>query len=217
MSLCFSGPTIDDLKQHFSERWNFLYQGKYAHKASRYTPIEFERFNGHSTQIGSAASRFKSDMKGLLGSGSGPGSGGKSRRQKDRGDQGYDDPMAFGDDSEEEAPSKKRSLIEATRKLHIGPGGGGGGGGGSNISDRLQNALNPRHGTECQIIRSISPWSHGQKTEHSIQNAYIQIITSARHFIYIENQVSNRDIFTFILRSVRLNDRNLVLHHNICQ
>jgi len=39
-----------------------------------------------------------------------------------------------------------------------------------------------------QVCRSISDWSHGYLTEHSIQNAYIQLITEAKHFIYIENQ-----------------------------
>ncbi|CCI42086.1 unnamed protein product [Albugo candida] len=40
----------------------------------------------------------------------------------------------------------------------------------------------------CQIVRSLSFWSGGCATEKSIQNAYIRLISSARHFIYIENQ-----------------------------
>ncbi|KAK7030848.1 hypothetical protein VNI00_013956 [Paramarasmius palmivorus] len=39
-----------------------------------------------------------------------------------------------------------------------------------------------------QVVRSVSDWSHGVLTEHSIQNAYIQLINEANHFIYIENQ-----------------------------
>ncbi|KAG7085424.1 hypothetical protein E1B28_002985 [Marasmius oreades] len=39
-----------------------------------------------------------------------------------------------------------------------------------------------------QVVRSVSDWSHGVLTEHSIQNAYIQMIREANHFIYIENQ-----------------------------
>ncbi|KAK7028554.1 phospholipase [Favolaschia claudopus] len=39
-----------------------------------------------------------------------------------------------------------------------------------------------------QVVRSVSDWSHGVLTEHSIQNAYIQLIGEAEHFIYIENQ-----------------------------
>ncbi|EGN97561.1 hypothetical protein SERLA73DRAFT_169861 [Serpula lacrymans var. lacrymans S7.3] len=45
------------------------------------------------------------------------------------------------------------------------------------------------HGTcRVQAVRSVSDWSHGVLTEHSIQNAYCQMIREANHFIYIENQ-----------------------------
>ena len=40
----------------------------------------------------------------------------------------------------------------------------------------------------CEIVRSCTKWSHGTHTEHSIQNAYIDIIQKSQHFIYIENQ-----------------------------
>ncbi|KAG2355827.1 hypothetical protein BDR07DRAFT_1473986 [Suillus spraguei] len=47
----------------------------------------------------------------------------------------------------------------------------------------------PPHGIcRVQAVRSVSDWSHGVLTEHSIQNAYIQLINEANHFIYIENQ-----------------------------
>ncbi|CAF3487840.1 unnamed protein product [Rotaria socialis] len=42
---------------------------------------------------------------------------------------------------------------------------------------------------DAQCVRSVGPWSIGTKSvEHSIQNAYIQMIDAAKHFIYIENQ-----------------------------
>ena len=40
----------------------------------------------------------------------------------------------------------------------------------------------------CQIVRSCSKWSHGVPTEHSIQNAYCEVIRNSQHFVYIENQ-----------------------------
>jgi phospholipase D1/2 len=44
-------------------------------------------------------------------------------------------------------------------------------------------------GVQCQIVRSASKWSHGLPvTEHSIAQAYIDVILAAEHFIYIENQ-----------------------------
>ncbi|KAF8490138.1 phospholipase D/nuclease [Russula emetica] len=47
----------------------------------------------------------------------------------------------------------------------------------------------PPYGScRVQVVRSVCDWSHGVLTEHSIQNAYIQLIREANHFIYIENQ-----------------------------
>ncbi|KAF8622038.1 hypothetical protein AX15_007323 [Amanita polypyramis BW_CC] len=40
----------------------------------------------------------------------------------------------------------------------------------------------------AQVVRSVSDWSHGVLTEHSIQNAYTKLILEAERFIYIENQ-----------------------------
>ncbi|PWY90660.1 phospholipase PldA [Aspergillus heteromorphus CBS 117.55] len=40
----------------------------------------------------------------------------------------------------------------------------------------------------AQIVRSSADWSSGILTEHSIQNAYKEIISQAQHFVYIENQ-----------------------------
>lgn len=43
-------------------------------------------------------------------------------------------------------------------------------------------------GMSCQLVRSCTKWSNGTATEHSIQNAYIDLIQNSKHFIYIENQ-----------------------------
>lgn len=40
----------------------------------------------------------------------------------------------------------------------------------------------------CQILRSSTKWSNGTLLEHSIQNAYIDVIRNSQHFVYIENQ-----------------------------
>ena len=41
----------------------------------------------------------------------------------------------------------------------------------------------------CQALRSFGHWSGGvQKTEHSIQSAYIDLIQKSEKFVYIENQ-----------------------------
>ncbi len=42
--------------------------------------------------------------------------------------------------------------------------------------------------TKCQVLRSITNWSGGGRTERSIMEAYIDLINKAKHYIYIENQ-----------------------------
>ena len=43
---------------------------------------------------------------------------------------------------------------------------------------------------EVQVLRSACAWSLGtpNKVEHSIMNAYVQMIATSEHFVYIENQ-----------------------------
>ncbi|KAI8371715.1 uncharacterized protein BYT42DRAFT_581253 [Radiomyces spectabilis] len=39
-----------------------------------------------------------------------------------------------------------------------------------------------------QLLRSSAQWSSGIEREHSIYNAYMECITQAKHYVYIENQ-----------------------------
>ena len=48
--------------------------------------------------------------------------------------------------------------------------------------------LDNRGSIHAQIVRSSADWSSGILTDHSIQNAYSDIIRSAEHYVYIENQ-----------------------------
>jgi phospholipase D1/2 len=41
---------------------------------------------------------------------------------------------------------------------------------------------------QCQIVRSCTQWSHGVPLEHSIADAYIDVIRKSEHFVYMENQ-----------------------------
>ncbi|XP_019701186.1 phospholipase D1 isoform X2 [Harpegnathos saltator] len=49
-----------------------------------------------------------------------------------------------------------------------------------------------RHNVKCQVLRSVSSWSAGfldpETVERSIQEAYIDAISRAERYIYIENQ-----------------------------
>ncbi|KAL9100117.1 MAG: hypothetical protein Q9163_004469 [Psora crenata] len=49
-------------------------------------------------------------------------------------------------------------------------------------------AQGPQGTVHAQVVRSSADWSSGILTEHSIQNAYCEIIRNAQHFVYIENQ-----------------------------
>lgn len=48
--------------------------------------------------------------------------------------------------------------------------------------------LDGRGTVRAQIVRSSADWSSGILRDHSIQNAYCDIIRNAQHYVYIENQ-----------------------------
>ncbi|KAL4792842.1 hypothetical protein BDV19DRAFT_367871 [Aspergillus venezuelensis] len=53
----------------------------------------------------------------------------------------------------------------------------------------LSTKLRGQQGScQTQIVRSSADWSSGILVEHSIQNAYKEVISKAEHFVYIENQ-----------------------------
>lgn len=64
------------------------------------------------------------------------------------------------------------------------------------VGEYIQHPLSPlstkprgEQGTvHAQVVRSSDDWSSGILLEHSIQNAYSEVIEKAEHFVYIENQ-----------------------------
>ncbi|KAF7503032.1 hypothetical protein GJ744_004708 [Endocarpon pusillum] len=64
------------------------------------------------------------------------------------------------------------------------------------VGDYIQHPLTPlsskpmgQQGTvRAQLVRSSDDWSSGILLEHSIQNAYCEVIENAEHYVYIENQ-----------------------------
>ncbi|KAI9248403.1 hypothetical protein BY458DRAFT_560172 [Sporodiniella umbellata] len=63
------------------------------------------------------------------------------------------------------------------------------------LESRLLRSYHYDHATHgvkgtcrVQVLRSTAEWSSGIQLEHSIQNAYIDVISHAEHYIYIENQ-----------------------------
>ncbi|KAF2015063.1 phospholipase D/nuclease [Aaosphaeria arxii CBS 175.79] len=178
VSLCLSGPAVQDLRTHFTQRWNFIYDEKYSKKATRYHRLD-DTLSG-AQQGGQFAPP--------------PQQRGFDDQEGERGF-GRDDDGQTGD----------RGFF-----------GGGGGGGGDGFRSKMFARVNEgyhqfeqQHGhgrpqqhqqqshaehsaqrssADCQITRSSAKWSHNISTEHSIQNAYCEIIKNSKHFIYIENQ-----------------------------
>lgn len=59
------------------------------------------------------------------------------------------------------------------------------------IGDFISRSTTGDFSCTCQLLRSSSYWSTGLtagSAEMSIQNAYIQLISESKHFLYIENQ-----------------------------
>jgi phospholipase D1/2 len=64
------------------------------------------------------------------------------------------------------------------------------------VGEYVKHPLSPldskrrgKQGTvNAQIVRSSCDWSSGILPEHSIQNAYCDLIRNAQHYVYIENQ-----------------------------
>uniref|UniRef100_A0AC34FDY7 Phospholipase n=1 Tax=Panagrolaimus sp. ES5 TaxID=591445 RepID=A0AC34FDY7_9BILA len=74
------------------------------------------------------------------------------------------------------------------------------------------------HKVQIQLLRSVSRWSAlTNKTEDSIQRAYISLIKNSKHYIYIENQffvsmINNADISNLICKTIC--DRIIQAHRN---
>jgi len=61
--------------------------------------------------------------------------------------------------------------------------------GSSHQQSVIGNPLGEEHVVTVQLLRSASNWSYGTSaTEDSIRQAYLHLITSAKNFVYIENQ-----------------------------
>ncbi|PHH82313.1 hypothetical protein CDD83_3303 [Cordyceps sp. RAO-2017] len=56
------------------------------------------------------------------------------------------------------------------------------------FSPLTTKSLNNRGTVHAQVVRSSADWSSGILTDHSIQNAYSDVIRNAQHYVYIENQ-----------------------------
>ncbi|RKU48974.1 hypothetical protein DL546_009487 [Coniochaeta pulveracea] len=136
ISISLSGPIVNSLIEHFTHRWNFIYNQKYVSRIpAEYQPLEPRRTQGRAEYgggghgFGEVRQRFQHEFR---------------------------HHVLREEDSEPRREYQGREDEDGQAQI--------------------------------QLTRSASQWSAGVKTEHSIQNAYIDAITNARHFVYIENQ-----------------------------
>lgn len=153
VSICLSGPVVEDLKSHFAGRWNFIMDEKYfSREDDRYKLID-----------------YKHSHVGIIGHGLHQGQ------------------TVAGAETEPPQPERLRDRLR--ERFEEGAG---------QLADEKENlrerlGVGQYHGSftgtiPCQIVRSCTKWSAGLPLEHSIADAYINLIRESRHFIYIENQ-----------------------------
>ena len=145
VALNLRGPVVQDLRTHFTQRWNFIYDEKYSHKATRYQRLpdttsgaqvggqypppeqrEFEE-GGGSRSIGGDGEEGE---RSLFGRG-----GGFRQKMYDRVNEEYQE--HYGHHQEHQ---------QQQYQSHAGHG-------------------SQRANVDCQITRSAAKWSHNISTE----------------------------------------------------
>jgi phospholipase D1/2 len=152
VSISLKGPIVEDLKDHFAQRWNFIYWEKYAvRKADNVHPLP-----------------YRPSRAGIIGH---PYS------------QGEDGAEPEGEGQYEHFRNRMHGVRERSRQFL------------EESRDQLRGMEGPETdypsgpgGMQCQIVRSCTQWSHGVPLEHSIADAYIDVIRKSEHFVYMENQ-----------------------------
>ncbi|KAL8658980.1 MAG: hypothetical protein Q9202_007340 [Teloschistes flavicans] len=230
ISVSLRGPVVEDLRAHFVERWNFIYNEKYDVRKD----VRYSRLSCNQNEAGTYQQRPTSST--------GPAA---SYQQGSQPYQQYDQPQPSPQPPQQYQPyrpyqppagySEQESQGSgqyfppppSSRGVDDDEAGDGSSRGFGLSSDegrhhhhhhleqemeqmegtvrgrfndgvqRMENEYEHHHrlhggsqegGIPCQIVRSCSKWSHGVPTEHSIQNAYIDVIQRSQHFVYIENQ-----------------------------
>ena len=206
VSFSLQGPVVEDLKLHFVERWNFIFEEKYnVRKDVRYSKIAFrpppvganpenERsppatHGNHNDQYYGQPSQVNSQAHG-------------DQDQNYRPSPFPGPPIQGSDHS---VPASQHYSTSGDHHFHQQFQGLSLRNEADSIRDRfesgvqyMENRYNEHEikhhvtpqsgGMSCQLVRSCSKWSHGVRTEQSIADAYINVIRNSRHFIYIENQ-----------------------------
>ncbi|TLD28039.1 phospholipase D/nuclease [Venturia nashicola] len=143
ISICLKGPVVQDLHEHFVQRWNFIYDEKYqVRKDDRYCKL-----------VSLGANSGVNEDRGL-----------------------FDPDNLLG----EEGGLRQKFWKKGREHMHYGGG----------QQQPQSTGHDPLYSDKVsiQLNRSCAKWSNNCKIEHSIANAYIDVIKNSQHFVYIENQ-----------------------------
>lgn len=168
VALSLRGPVIEDLRAHFAQRWNFIYFEKYEVRDNDdYHPITFKE-----SRTGIVGHPYSETEGGAEPEGEGHYQGFRERMhsQLERGRKKVEEGRQRLEEGKE--------MVDDMRKGRIN----------HPVASDTQLYGGRHGGMRCQIMRSVSKWSHGVPVEHSIANAYIQTIKESKHFVYVENQ-----------------------------
>ena len=216
ISVCLRGPAVEDLRAHFVERWNFIYDEKYnVRQDRRYTRLTFTQNTAGTIPYNDAPAQ---PSYGPQYTGQGPKPYNENISQGQSTGQGqapyFPPPPAsnrtVAASSKDQGAARGFDSLERPRRHHhhLQDEGSDLSGAAGAIRNRLTQGMqhvqdqylsgNEHHsslhgsfqeaGISCQIVRSCTKWSHGVPAQHSIADAYIQIIQNSQHFVYIENQ-----------------------------
>ncbi|KAL2067585.1 hypothetical protein VTL71DRAFT_2010 [Oculimacula yallundae] len=167
ISICLRGPVVQDLRAHFVQRWNSVFEEKYdVRKDPRFTSLRFDGNGipeGYYLENGSNSTPI-SATRGM-------------QSQVDTGDaaRGYGHPEGQQHEHGFHLPGGHGSIFDRIRRANV-----------DNSSESYGDQA--RSGMSIQLVRSCTEWSNGVAKEHSIANAYIDVIRNSQHFVYIENQ-----------------------------
>lgn len=149
VSLCLTGPVVQDLRTHFTQRWNFIYDEKYSKKATRY-----ERLPDTLSGAQQGGTDPPPQQRGFDGEDEG--------ERGFRGDDEYDDQRGergmFGGSG-----GFRQKIYSAVNEGYHQTYGHEGGGYQQQVSHAEHGSQGGR--TDCQITRSSSKWSHNITTE----------------------------------------------------
>ena len=184
LSIGVLGPVVEDLKAHFVERWNFIFNEKYdVRKDTRYSRLTLQE-----------------SPQGMMNQGQPSGTSSQSYENTpplNYQSQPYFPPPPVSargisgnfDSPSDRHPAMRRFETEAGTATTI-------------MKNKVEARMHQMEGRPdagahpfgigggmtCQVVRSCTNWSHGVDTEHSIADAYIKVIRDSQHFVYIENQ-----------------------------